>query len=253
MLERLRRKLPARTGGTVRVGWFTMADEAGFIWLPPRQAARHKEDPRSPKSVLNCPAVVDFEARIIEVPCPVDIHLRFTRDKDGKPMLANGAGPRSAITKQKLNKLVTLAAPGQWRHQDRPVLQLSTPYRFISDDYVYMNQLPPYHHFRDDALPGTMICGRFPIDAWPRPMMWAFEWHRPDRDLILRRGEPWFTLRFETSDPKAHIRLVEAEVTPELERFCKGVDGVTNYVNRTFSLFDNARARRPKRLLVERR
>lgn len=253
MLERLRRMLPERAGGVARVGWFTLADEAGFIWAPPRPAPRHREDPRSPKSVLNCPAVIDFEARIVEVPCPVDIHLRFARGKNGEPMLANGAGALSAITKQKLNKLVTLASPGQWRHPDRPVLQLSTPYRFLSDDYVYMNQLPPYHHYRSDPLPGTMICGRFPIDAWPRPLMWAFEWHEPERDLILRRGEPWFTLRFETTEPKAHIRLVEAELTPELQQFCKGVDGVTNYVNRTFSLFANARARRPRKLLVERK
>ncbi|MBL8672275.1 MAG: hypothetical protein JNK11_16570, partial [Alphaproteobacteria bacterium] len=38
-----------------------------------------------------------------------------------------------------------------------------------------------------------------------------------------------------------------------LLRQCKGVDSVTNYVNRTFSLFPVARVRRPPTLLVERR
>ena len=30
--------------------------------------------------------------------------------------------------------------------------------------------------------------------------MWAFEWHDTTKDLILRRGEPLFTVRFEGPD-----------------------------------------------------
>ncbi len=56
----------------------------------------------------------------------------------------------------------------------------------------------------------------------------------------------------ETMDPSRHIRLVEAEVTPELREFCEGLDQVNNYVGQTFSLFKVARERRPKTLLVKR-
>ena len=70
------------------------------------------------------------------------------------------------------------------------------------------------------------------------------------RNLILRRGEPWFYVRFETEDPSRPVRLIEAEMTPQLKEYVGGLNAVTNYVNRTFSLFSTARERRPKRLLV---
>ena len=40
------------------------------------------------------------------------------------------------------------------------------------------------------------------------------------------------------------MRLVEEVMTPELREHCKGLDAVTNYVNRTFNCFAEARARR---------
>ncbi len=80
-------------------------------------------------------------------------------------------------------------------------------------------------------------------------MMWAFEWFEPNKPLILHRGEPWFYVRFETHDPSRPVRLVEAEMTPELRAYNQGMSAVANYVNRTYSLFKTAEARRPKTLL----
>jgi hypothetical protein len=47
------------------------------------------------------------------------------------------------------------------------------------------------------------------------------------------------------------VRLVEAEMTPALEQYLKGMDTVTQYVSRTFSLFPTARSRRPQQLLTK--
>ena len=80
-------------------------------------------------------------------------------------------------------------------------------------------------------------------------MMWAFEWHDTKKPLVIARGAPWFYLRFETQDPSRHVRLVPSEVTPEVQAFIDSIGGVTNYVNRTFALFDRARQRRPKQLV----
>ena len=41
-------------------------------------------------------------------------------------------------------------------------------------------------------------------------------------------------------------------MTPDLEAYLQGIEGVTNYVRGTFSLFDVARSRRPKKLLNSR-
>jgi hypothetical protein len=133
------------------------------------------------------------------------------------------------------------------------MLQIQTPYRFLSDETVYLTQLPPFLHYRDPQLPGLFVGGRLPIQIWPRKLNWAFEWYDTQKDLILTRGEPWFYVRFETPDPSQPVRVFEAELTPDLSEYIAGLNGVVKYVNRTFSLFPVAQQRRPQKLLVPRR
>ncbi|MEM8698847.1 MAG: hypothetical protein AAGF44_06720, partial [Pseudomonadota bacterium] len=124
------------------------------------------------------------------------------------------------------------------------------PYLFIADEPVYMSQVAPFLHYRPDPWPGTIFGGRFPINVWPRPLMWAFEWHDPKKDLILSRGEPLFYCCFETTPQDRPVQVVEAERTPELEEYLELVSGAVNFVNQTFSLFKAAEARRPETLLT---
>ena len=240
---------PDRKGRVTEVGWLISADKATFIYDGPRPAGRKQPLPENVKAVGYCPAIVDHEARLFEVPCPVDLSLRVGSDKDGKPTLINAAGKASTVARSALQSMVHLMGQDRWRNPKRPVVQVSAPWRFIADDPVWMTQFPPFNHYRDPPLPGLMIGGRFPIHLWPRSLMWAFEWWDPEKELTLKRGEPWFYVRFETQDPSRPVRLVEAEMTPELEEFCKGLDSITNYVSKTYNLFSVAEERRPKTLL----
>jgi hypothetical protein len=233
------------------VGWLLDTPSAGFIWSPPRRVVRERPEHRHAKSLTQCPAVVDADARLFEILCPVDVQLGFRFDEQQRPVLVNLAGDQSAIRSKHLNQMVAIVGRREWAHPDRPVIQLITPYVFIADEPVFLSQLPPYNHYRRDPLPGLMVPGRLPIDIWPRQLMWAFEWHEPDKPLVLRRGEPWWYARFETTDPARPVRLVEALMTPELREHMQGLSGVTNYVGQTYSLLATARARRPARLLVE--
>jgi hypothetical protein len=256
-LASARSLLPEAVAGLVpkpaaEVGWIVDADQAGFIWdAPSRLRSETSPGPRHAKSVAGCPAVVDFEARHFVVPCPVTARLRMTIDKaTGEAAVANADGDRSQIRTKALGEMIKRVPAKEWRHPSRPIIQIVTPYVFLSDDPVTISQTPPFGHFVRESWPGLMIGGRFPTDVWPRHLMWAFEWHDLDRELVLTRGEPWFYTMFETADPSRHVRLVEAERTAELKAYMSGLKGVTNYVNRTFSLFATARARRPRKLLV---
>jgi hypothetical protein len=236
---------------TVEVGWLLDADKAGFIWEEPKKLMREPPSTLHAKSVRYCPAVLDHEARLFEVNCPIDMRLRVSLGSEKEaPRLINAAGDQSTIRPKYLGQMVTLIGRKEWRDPHRPILQITTPYLFVADETVYMTQLPPFCYFRSPSLPGVMIGGRFPIHIWPRPLMWAFEWYDPKQDLTLQRGEPWFYVRFEAQDPSRAVRLVETEMTPQLTEYLKGLHAVTNYVNRTFSLFSTARARRPKKLIV---
>ena len=113
--------------------------------------------------------------------------------------------------------------------------------------------MPPFMTFMKDPWPGVQIGGRFPIHIWPRHLTWAFEWYDTTKQLVLRRGVPWFYVRFEGEDPSRPTRLVEAEMTDALRGYVESISAVTNYVSRTFSLFETARSRRPRGLLVPKR
>ena len=112
-----------------------------------------------------------------------------------------------------------------------------------------MSQVGAFMHYQKTPLPGTIFGGRFPIHNWPRPLMWAFEWHDTEKDLILKRGEPWFYVQFETLPQDRAVSLVEAENTDELDGYLEHISAAVNYVNQTFSLFREAEKARPGKLI----
>lgn len=229
------------------VGWLLNTDNASVIWDSPRPV-RIESQSGDPRSVGQCPSVLDFDRRHFVINCPIDVHLRLDMAGGGMD-ITNVIADKSPIRAEMLQKWIVFQPRHEWRHPQRPVLQMLTSYVFVSDDPVYINQYPPILHYTGETRPGTQICGRFPIDVWPRALMWAFEWHDTSKDLILRRGEPLFYIRFEGPDPAAPVRLVEAQKTPELQSYIASITGVTEFVGQTYSLFKTARERRPAKLL----
>ncbi|NTT87808.1 hypothetical protein [Tabrizicola fusiformis] len=236
--------------GPVQVGWFLTSDKGAVLYDPPERVSFRQTNRTHAKSAARCPGVIQLESRYFMVKCPFDIHVGFTRDDKGKAVLVNRAGGSSTIRSNKLGEVLSLVAEAEWRYPDRPTAQLALPYCFIADETVYVTQLSAFMHYRPDPLPGTIFGGRFPLNIWPRPLMWAFEWHEPAKDLILRRGEPLFYVQFEAEGPDRPVQVIEAERTPELQKYLDQIGGVVNYVNQTFGLFKAAEALRPKRLLT---
>lgn len=254
MLHKLLGKARTVTGRRpIEVGWNIQAGTGSVIWDAPRSYLRKMPRPASPKSVQMCPAAIDFDARNFVVDCPVDMHLRLKMDDEKGPQIINVPGIASNVRPNHLGKMVAMVSRAEWRHPDRPIIQVITPYLFLTDEDVYLSQTAPYLDYASPAWPGVLIGGRFPIHSWPRHMMWAFEWYDVSQDLVLKRGQPWFYIRFEGNDPSRPVRLMEATITPEVQSFIDSIAGVTNYVNRTFSLIERAKQRRPERLLFPRK
>ncbi|MCF1708348.1 hypothetical protein L0V05_05890 [Tabrizicola sp. J26] len=235
--------------GPVTVGWFLTEDKGAVLFDAPERLVSRGVQRNHAKSASRCPAVIQMESRYFVVNCPYDLHLGFQRDDKGKPQLVNRAGAAGAVRASKLGPLLTLVPEVEWRFADRPTIQLALPYCFIADEPLWITQIGCFAHYRPDPLPGTIFGGRFPINVWPRPLMWAFEWHDTSKDIVLRRGEPLFYVQFEAEGPDRAIQLVEAERTPELKEYMDKIGGVVNYVNQTFSLFKAAESIRPPKLL----
>ena len=235
--------------GPVQVGWFLNERKGGVIFDAPERVRSVALNRDHAKSASRCPAVINLESRYFAVKCPYDINVGFVRDKDGKPGLRNLSGTKSTIRGSKLGEKLHLTNEVEWRHADVPTVQLSLPYVFIADEPVYLSQVAPFMHYAKVPLPGTIFGGRFPINVWPRPLMWAFEWHDITRPLTLSRGDPLFYVMFETRPQDRSVTLTEAEVTPALQDYMDLISGAVNYVNQTFSLFAAAEAQRPATLL----
>ena len=236
--------------GPVKIGWLLTEKKGGIIFDPPERVRSVEMNKTHAKSASRCPAVINLESRYFVVKCPFDLHLGFVRDKDGKPALKNLNGDTSPIRAKKLGQHLHVTTEREWRYPDRPTIQLSLPYLFLADEPVYMSQVAPFMRYRREALPGTIFGGRFPINLWPRPLMWAFDWHDTDRPLKLSRGEPLFYALFETEPQDRPVQMIEAKRTPELDEYLDLVSGAVNYVNQTFSLFKQAEERRPASLVT---
>lgn len=237
-----------RKSGPVQVGWFLTEKKGAIIYDAPTRVRSADLNRRHAKSAARCPAVINLESRYFVVRCPFDINIGFFRDDKGKPALRNLSGEASAIRASKLGEKLHLTNEVEWRHESVPTIQLSLPYCFIADEPVYISQVAPFMHYTKRPMPGTIFGGRFPVNVWPRPLMWAFEWHEPEKPIVIQRGDPLFYVTFETA-PERGIALVEAEVTQDLEDYMEMISGAVNYVNQTFSLFEAAEARRPAQLL----
>lgn len=239
--------------GPVKIGWLLTDEKAGIVFDPPERVRSVEMNKKHAKSASRCPAVINLESRYFVIRCPFDLHLAFVRDDKGTPALRNLLGEASPVRGKKLNQHLHVTSEKEWRYPDRPTIQLSLPYLFIADEPVYMSQVPAFMHYRPEAMPGTMFGGRFPVNIWPRPLMWAFEWHDTARPLKLARGEPLFYCLFETEPQDRPVQVFEAERTPELSEYLDLVSGAVNYVNQTFSLFKAAEERRPKVLVSPRK
>jgi hypothetical protein len=235
--------------GPVTVGWFMAEKKASIVYFPPERVRGAERNKTHAKSASRCPAVINLESRYFLIRCPFDLHLGMTRDKDGKPALRNLNGDMSAIRSSKIAQKISITPEKEWRYPGVPTIQLALPYIFIADEPVYLSQVAPFMHYQPNPLPGTIFGGRFPINVWPRPLMWAFEWHDVDKPLKINRGDPLFYAGFETLPQDRGVAVVETEVTPELQDYVDLISGAVNYVNQTFSLFEAAEARRPEALV----
>jgi hypothetical protein len=235
---------------TVTVGWTTrFTAGSDVIWAAPKAFSRSDPKATSAKSVQACPAAIDFDRRHFVVPCPVDLTLAFERNAQGQLTLTDADGEQSAMRPQGRANLFMVQPQNEWRHPERPILQFTAPYVFVADQPCYIVQTAPYLHWFPEQRPGLQMGGRFPVHIWPRPLAWAFEWYDLTKPLRLKRGDPWFYVHFETEDPSARVRLVEQEMTDELDKYLSNIVDVSNYVNRTYSLFSEARRIRPEKLL----
>jgi hypothetical protein len=153
------------------------------------------------------------------------------------------------LSEQAYRGLVTPVLPEAQRNLETPTCQFALNMIFISDEPCILQIMPPFHWAGFRQWPGSIVCGRFPIRAWPRPLNCVLEWQDPDRDWIIRRGDPLATVMLFYPGQEVEPQLVEAELTPDLKRHFDRIDSVSDMGRNVGPMFNEAERRRPKVLL----
>ena len=84
------------------VGWLLNAENASVIWDSPRPI-RIESQSSDPRSVGQCPSVLDFDRRHFSINCPIDVHLRLSLTPTGMD-ITNVLADKSPIRSDALAK-----------------------------------------------------------------------------------------------------------------------------------------------------
>ncbi len=207
--------------------------EAGAIYFDLERRSRFYASPSSPAGVQSCPAVKLLQGSSFVVRCPIDLRLHASMVDDD--LQIHIVPPDTSISANKLRNMLLISPRDQWRNRRAPVLQISTPYVFYSKSPCLLNQRHPTE-FPIERLSWRLIEGAYAIHKWVRPLSWAVEWADLSRDIILRRGEPWFAVDFCGGDVEAPMRVSKEGVTDWLREELLRSRDVSAYVRGTFSL-----------------
>ncbi|MEC5152446.1 hypothetical protein [Cryobacterium sp. GrIS_2_6] len=158
-------------------------------------------------------------------------------------------GEKSSIRADKLAPLLKVHPREEWRHSDRPLMQMMLNYYFISDDDVDIQYLSPLTTtYFEPALPGLVLQGRWNIRSWVRPVNFVFEWWDTSTPLFIARGAPILNLMF-LPGRGGKVELIEAEETDEVVAMARGVQNVNSYIRNVDSVMPSLLKRRPKTLV----
>lgn len=231
------------------IGYCLTDPEGGFAFQPPRTVFSTRARPLGMRAIQNCPAVNGIERQLVEIPSPVGLRLRLAKGPQGGfgiQVVEQG----TFVQPDKLQSMLVVEPPARWRHPKRPVMRLRLPFFLVTDEPCIASQLPPFLGPSIRRWPGTVVAGRWPLTLWPQDLAWAFEWDDPAQDLVLKQGEPLCLMLFEFNSPEKRPEMVEAALTPELEEYRLGMQGIHHITDRIEEVWEMAHARRPGRLLV---
>lgn len=229
------------------IGYCLPTDDAGFAFQPPRTVIESRSKALGVRAIQNCPAVNTLERQLVEIYAPIDLRMKLVLENGKLDMQINQTG--TFATPKVLNEMLTAEPPNRWRDPKKPVLQLKLPFFFVTDEPCATSILPPFLSASMRQWPGTMVCGRYPVTDWPQSFSWAIEWDDFDAELIIRQGDVLAYAMFEFDNPNKRPKLIEAELTEDLAEYRSGMDGVHHLTDQIEELWQNARKRRPAKLL----
>ena len=159
------------------------------------------------KDVLyfKCPAFIEYYKNCYLIRSPIDLTVTITRDSNNKVTVHSDQYPYHIIS--------DLIYPRFSENNTYGMMTLSINYIFFSEESTLIELLPPIMHsseFQDNI---RVICGTYDIGKWIRTVELAFELKDESKTINIKRGDPLYYVRFNTTDK---VVLVEKEYTQDI-------------------------------------
>lgn len=180
----------------LNIGWCIASDRFSAAFDAPTPLIPPKDPSLNKKGFLSCPAVRQFPDNIFQVTSPFSLKLRVINSDNGPTIVP--VYPFTSLTEDMVKNLVQIEPQDTWSKNNVAVIQIPSPYVFVTDEVVFMEQSSPDLSVQS-RLNWRVIPGRFDIYSWQRPLNWAFEWDFSAGDFEIRVGEPQYNVRFFSS------------------------------------------------------
>jgi hypothetical protein len=234
----------------VKVGWCHAVRE-GSAGLPsPLKVSLEKDPSPTKRGFQSCPAVRSSIRGCYAVNSPFSLRLKCVID--GNKIAFLPVYPFTTLSEPKLREMLRLEPRYSWRRDDVPIFQFPSPYMFVADEAVEVEQLNPVLA-KTTSLNWRVIPGRFDIYGWQRPLNWAIEWDTSCGDLIIKTGEPLYFVRFWGNGGHQIVDadLIQIPLTDDLERRMSTMLGVTAMNRGTAALMVKSATERDSKLLPD--
>lgn len=177
----------------IPVGWCINSDSFAIAFDPPSKLIPSKDTTVNSKGFLSCPAVRKFSEGIYQVLSPFSLKLRAVENNGVLTIVP--VYPFTSLTEEIAKIFIKIEPQETWNSSTTAVVQIPSPYVFISDHKILIEQFSP-ELSRKSKMNWRVIPGKFDIYAWQRPLNWAFEWDLSCGDFEIRAGEPQYNIRF---------------------------------------------------------
>jgi hypothetical protein len=232
------------------VGWCFVVEEGTASFPPPERFQLPKDSSPMRRGHYSCPAVRAAALGNCVIRSPFSMRLRFRRRDDYASFYP--VYPFTTLSEVKLSEMLRVEPRESWRGDDIPVIQFPSPYMFVSDEKMEIEQCSAILA-DSSSLNWRLIPGRFDIFGWQRPLNWAFEWDTRNGDLVIRAGEPLYHVRFYDEHGRliTSPNLVRVELDGELKRRFLSATGVTAIQRGTAALIKKSSINRKRKLVQD--
>jgi hypothetical protein len=177
-----------------------------------------------------CPAFINSLKNMYVIRSPIDVQVTINKLENWADVtIPNNAPPSILVPRFKEDDV----------KNGRYCASLNiTPLVFFSEKNVEMQMLPA---FFEEPSQLRVICGKFNIGKWKRPLEYAFELKNPVHTINIKRGDPLFYLQFITeNDELVKLKRVEETEKDKLECY-ENSNLKFMYVQKSLSFIYNLR------------